>query len=191
MNYTQEDLDKALNNFLNKDLCKKTDGQLERMATFDWNKKVQNTDYKSFQNKRIANTNFDKRNAKIDQKARTAKINYKANASKVDWVATRAKGVANTDYEARTAKIDYAAKVANMDYNARNKKIDWEERNKKLMKPISQFDKQGNFIKDWNSSKQAAQELNLFPECITACLKGRQKTVGKEKFIFKYKLEQN
>jgi hypothetical protein len=177
MEYTQEDLDKALDKFLNSDIAKMPARYLNR---------VLNTDYNAFQEKRIANTDF--KNRKINQKARTAKIDYKANAAKVDWAATRAKGVANTDYEARTAKIDYAAKVANTDYKARNEKIDWEIRNKKLSKPVSQYDKDNNWIRDWDSAKQASIALGLSDTSVTMCLRGRQKTAGG--FIWKFKSEQ-
>jgi hypothetical protein len=52
-------------------------------------------------------------------------------------------------------------------------------------KPILQFDKQGNFIKEWLSAKDAGNVLNLYSTNITACCLGKIKTVGK--FIWKFK----
>jgi hypothetical protein len=49
-------------------------------------------------------------------------------------------------------------------------------------KPILQFDKQNNFIKEWKSLKNASNNIK---GDIWACCKGYQKTAGG--FIFKYK----
>ena len=43
------------------------------------------------------------------------------------------------------------------------------------MKPIDQFDLQGNFIKTWDSAVIAEQELNLSSGGISACCRGKQK----------------
>ena len=51
-------------------------------------------------------------------------------------------------------------------------------------KPIKQFDKKGNFIKEFTGIKQAAKELNLSNTAIGNCLNGRSKTSGG--FIWKY-----
>lgn len=51
-------------------------------------------------------------------------------------------------------------------------------------KPILQLTKQGEFIKKFDSAKQAGEELNIFATSITACCKGKQKTTGG--FKFKY-----
>jgi hypothetical protein len=68
-------------------------------------------------------------------------------------------------------------------YQWSNKKLDKIEPfvNKRLVK-ISQYDLDGNFIRDWDSSFQAARELGL--TSIRDCLRGKTKRSGK--FIFKY-----
>jgi hypothetical protein len=43
---------------------------------------------------------------------------------------------------------------------------------------IQQFDLEGNFIKEWKGSKEAARTLNIKPPNLSACLNGRQKTSG-------------
>ena len=53
--------------------------------------------------------------------------------------------------------------------------------NNKLVK-ISQYDLDGNFIRDWDSAYLAARELGL--TSIRDCLRGKTKRSGK--FIFKY-----
>lgn len=125
-------------------------------------RQVSNTDYAAFQERRVANTDYAAIVAKKDFKAIVAKVNYKANAAKVDYVAK----AANTDFVARTANTDYIAKA------------------KKYMKPILQYKKDGTFIKEWSSAKEAGESLQIRSSDITACCRGRQKTSGK--FIWKY-----
>ena len=54
------------------------------------------------------------------------------------------------------------------------------------MKPVSQYDKNGNYIKTWNSAKEASDALNLSASGITACCKhyAKYKTAGG--FIWEY-----
>lgn len=51
--------------------------------------------------------------------------------------------------------------------------------------PVNQYDKNGNFIKEWDSIKSAEKKLKVFN--ITKVCKGRQKTAGG--FIWKYKIK--
>jgi len=145
MNYTQEDLDKVLNKFINSDIAKMPAGYLNRSLT---------TDYKSFQEKRVNNT---------DYKSRTKNINYKQ---------VQKKRLANTDFKAIAAKRDYKAIAA------------------KKHKSILQFDLQGNFIKEWDSAKEAAIAIGKpGNDNIGACCRGKlQQAYG---FIWKFKSEQN
>lgn len=58
--------------------------------------------------------------------------------------------------------------------------------NFKRFRPILQFDKQGNFIKEWNSIKEATQSLKINRSTLVNCCRGtKQKTAGG--FIWKYK----
>jgi len=61
------------------------------------------------------------------------------------------------------------------------------ERNKRMSsKPILQFDKQGNFIKEWKSITNAANELQIFATSITANAKQKKfKSAGG--YIWRYK----
>ena len=52
-------------------------------------------------------------------------------------------------------------------------------------KPIIQYDNDGTFIKEWDSIKEAANQLNLNPPCICNVCKGINKKTGG--YIFKYK----
>ena len=53
--------------------------------------------------------------------------------------------------------------------------------------PISQYTKDGNFIKEFMSQREAAKELNLNYRNINKVLKGRGKTAGG--FVFRYVTE--
>lgn len=50
---------------------------------------------------------------------------------------------------------------------------------------ILQYSKDGKFIKEWISGKEAAETLNIQASCISNCCKGKQKSAGG--FIWKYK----
>ena len=52
-------------------------------------------------------------------------------------------------------------------------------------KPIIQYDKQGNFIKEWDSTKSASIALNINSRAINSCLMRITKTAGR--FIWKFK----
>jgi group I intron endonuclease len=112
--------------------------------------------------KRVANTNYE-----VLQKKRAINTNYSRRTS-------------NTDYKKRTQNTDYTSfqerKVANTDYSAIAKKNS---------KPIRQYTKQGTFVRDWESTKQAGESLGIQRTDITQCCKGRNKSAGG--FIWKYK----
>ena len=111
----------------------------------------------------------------------------------MDWDALSVKRVANTDYQARNAKINWDERNAKIDWKTSQEKrlnsIDFETRSKKYSKVISQFDKQGNFIQDWDSCRKAALELGFSQANINSVCLGKNKTAYG--FIWKFKLEQN
>jgi len=64
-------------------------------------------------------------------------------------------------------------------------KIKSEETLQKIRKPILQYDTIGNFVKEWDSLSQAANELKIYVGCINNCLKNRSKS--SYGFVWKYK----
>lgn len=54
--------------------------------------------------------------------------------------------------------------------------------------PVLQYDKNGEFIKEWPCGKVAGETLKISITGITACCKGKLKTSGK--FIWRYKTQQ-
>jgi hypothetical protein len=55
----------------------------------------------------------------------------------------------------------------------------------KGVKPVLQYDKQGNFIKEWNSITEAEFKLNLCKGRISSCCRYINKTAGG--FIWRFK----
>lgn len=51
--------------------------------------------------------------------------------------------------------------------------------------PVCQYDLQGNFIREWESAKQAGTELKIDASDICSCRRGKRKSVGG--FVWKYK----
>lgn len=54
----------------------------------------------------------------------------------------------------------------------------------KRFKPILQYDLENNFIKKWDSAKEAAKHIGTDPGTLCQCLKGKIPTV--KKYIWKY-----
>jgi hypothetical protein len=56
---------------------------------------------------------------------------------------------------------------------------------KNIKKSILQYDKQGNFIKEWSSIREASNNLNINETAISQTLNNKQKTSGN--YIWRYK----
>lgn len=54
-----------------------------------------------------------------------------------------------------------------------------------LSKKVLQYDLEGNFIKEWNCTKDIQRELNIKNQYISACCLGKTKTT--HNYIFRYK----
>jgi hypothetical protein len=59
-----------------------------------------------------------------------------------------------------------------------------EHTRKHKSKPIIQLDKQGNFIKDWESSSCASKQLQISSSCISLVLSHKQSTAGGFKWMY-------
>ena len=64
----------------------------------------------------------------------------------------------------------------------KGREITWNTSRKK---PVLQYDKKGNFIKEYISQSQAGRDTNINPSDISSCCNGKQKTAGG--FIWKHK----
>lgn len=56
-------------------------------------------------------------------------------------------------------------------------------------KPVIQYDKNMNKIKEWNSATEAAIQLNMYPQNISSCCNGKLDTTGGYKWKFEKQLQ--
>lgn len=84
----------------------------------------------------------------------------------------------------RIDNLEYCTRLYNCNYGTRNKRISL---NSKKKKKVLQYDKKGNFIKEWTSEVQAKNELKI-SHIHSVCL-NKRKTAGG--FIWKFKEENN
>ena len=81
-----------------------------------------------------------------------------------------------------------ADKAAKTDYSNFQKRktsnTDWEARSVKRRKAVCQYEKNGTFIKKWDSIKDAGETLLISRGNITTCCKGKVKSAGG--FIWKF-----
>lgn len=121
-------------------------------------RRVSNTDYAAFQEKKTASRIvFDKTPEGVQSRIRQGLSQKAFNKT--------AKGI-----ERITRKVE---------------NTNWVAKAQKCMKPILQFSKDGIFVKEWSSVKEAGGALGIIPSDISACLNGRQITA--KSFIWKYK----
>jgi len=160
-----------------EDWGKMTAGHFNRVINTDWEASRAKINWKMAK----AKIDYKAIADRIDYGARTAKTNYEARTAKIDYKALQEKRIANTDFKTRSANTDFKARSANTDWKARSANTDYSHR----MKSIIQYDKQGNFIKEWNSAKEASVAMGKpKSDDIGACCRGKQKTA--HGFIWKF-----
>jgi hypothetical protein len=140
-------------------------GGVEFMTQESINKRVNNTDYNLVSLKRRSNTDY----SKIDYKTRTLKMDYSFNKNP-EVIKKRMMSPKYKDPETHKKRV---------------KNTDWIAKAEKCKKPILQYDLNGNFIKEWKSSTDAAKVLNLNNVSITMCCNNKLKSSGN--FIWKKK----
>ena len=112
------------------------------------------------------------------------KGNRKEIASKIDWTSVKAKVDWNTALKTnRTPKIDYKK----LGKDKLGKSIHSEAHKAKMKKAVNQYDLNNNFIKQWDSIKEAEQFYNpnkKSQDNIGAVCRGKGKTAYKHKWEY-------
>lgn len=84
--------------------------------------------------------------------------------------------------------LEYCTQKYNNNYGNHNLKLK-ETKTKKYGKKINQYDLDGNFIKTWNSIREAEKELNISNANICKCLKDKKYCKSAGGYKWKYKNE--
>ena len=83
--------------------------------------------------------------------------------------------------------IEWVTHKENINYGTGKERSARAQMNdKKKSKPVIQYTIDGEFIKEFPSSKEAERQTGIFQSNIVACLKGRQKSA--RGYVWKYKL---
>jgi len=69
-------------------------------------------------------------------------------------------------------------KMSNIRIGKKLSKESIDKRSKAVSKPIIQMDMEGNFIREWNSTKEAATFLGIFPSSISNVIQGTVKSTA-------------
>lgn len=80
--------------------------------------------------------------------------------------------------------LEWCTREYNINYGSRNEKAS-ERISEIKSKPVLQFDKEGNFIKEWIGQSEASRRLNIPQGNISKCCLGSRNSAGG--YIFKYK----
>tara|TARA_R110000868_G_C10653520_1_gene745186 strand:+ start:89 stop:766 length:678 start_codon:yes stop_codon:yes gene_type:complete len=119
---------------------------------------------------------------KIKSKERNEKIGKANSKPKPKGFGEKISKIHTGMKKTEEAKLKQSAKIKGR--ISPNKGKTWTlEQKYKLGRPILQFDKDGNFIKEWPTTQEAKKELKI--KGITECLKNRAKTSGG--YVWKYK----
>jgi hypothetical protein len=117
---------------------------------------------------------------RVDHKLYYETLKWQSKCSTPNAISKR---LANTDWEDFKEKINQ--RDWKLDREQMVKNTDWASRNKKIRRPVNQYDLQGNLIKQWESAKLAAMTLGkCVPVISNAINDPKQKTAYG--FIWKY-----
>ena len=76
--------------------------------------------------------------------------------------------------------LEWCTSKYNNNYGTRNKRIA-----EKLSKPVIQYTLDGEFVKEWTSTREISRQLGIYHSSIVSCCNG--KTKQSHNFIWKYK----
>lgn len=99
--------------------------------------------------------------------------------------------VTNLEWVTQNDNCNYGTaikrRVENTNFEQRNTK-EWKENlRQKKNKKVKQFDINMNFLKLWNSAKEASEQLGITRSSISNCCRNKQNRVGN--YIFKFEKE--
>ena len=81
--------------------------------------------------------------------------------------------------------LEWCDSKYNNNYGTRNQRIADKHTNGKDSKPVLQYTLDGEFVKEWKSTRDVQRNLGYFQTYISACCLGKHKSAYK--FVWKYK----
>lgn len=84
----------------------------------------------------------------------------------------------------RLENLNLMSRNENINYGTRNERVSAKMTNGKLSKKVSQYDLNGNYIKEWESVAEVQRKSRYLQSGISACCRGEQKTAYG--YIWKY-----
>ena len=85
----------------------------------------------------------------------------------------------------KVVNLEWCSSKYNINYGTRNQRVVEKNTNGKCSKPVLQFTKSREFVKEWKSTHDVERNLGYCHGKISACCIGKQKT--SYRFIWKYK----
>lgn len=113
--------------------------------------------------------------------------------------STKRKLIHRAVWEAFNGSIPEGLQINHLDENKHNNSLsnlslvtprenmNWGSRPEKQAKPLLQYDKNGNFIKEWRSGWSIQRELGFNPSNISQCARGKFKSAYGFVWVFKNK----
>ena len=81
--------------------------------------------------------------------------------------------------------LEWCDRKYNCNYGTRNERVSEKNTNGKLSKPILQYTKSGEFVKEWKSTRDVKRNLGYTHQNISACCNGIRKSSNG--FVWKFK----
>lgn len=85
----------------------------------------------------------------------------------------------------RAENLMWVTQKENCNWGTRNKRVFEKTTNGKLSKTVYQFSKDGEFIREWPSTKEVERVLGYFHTNISSCCLGKRKSANG--FVWQYK----
>lgn len=85
--------------------------------------------------------------------------------------------------------LEWCTYKYNRNYGHANEKLSALNTNGVLSKPVLQYDRNGNFIKEWQSMKEVQRVLGLHTGSISLCCRGSKKYSHVGGFLWKLKVQ--
>ena len=85
----------------------------------------------------------------------------------------------------KVSNLEWCDRKYNQNYGTRNQRMAEKNTNGKLSKPVLQYTKSGEYVREWKSASDVQRNLGYFQNYISSCCTGKYKYAYN--FIWKFK----